>query len=290
MRSFLKLSAWLLYILGTVLFFVYLLFPAETFRIFAEKEINRRTGMVFQTKSLALTFPLKISMENSTLQGKKGFSLGVEKVALSPSLAAFLRGQAGGKISLRTLGGEMDAVTRMPLASPLGARGQMQLSRLDMEALFSLSPKPLPFGMQGQVSGRFVWEPVEEKLGFRGNLDISGGDLLVDFPMGEFPVIRLNAVQVESHLEKGRLEIENILVTGSFGTLHLKGSITGALGPSGRLNLSGGIRPDSSFLQQLTRMGGIGPVISQFAGQREIPVRIAGTLESPQLTLAGIRL
>ncbi|TYT75760.1 type II secretion system protein GspN [Desulfobotulus mexicanus] len=290
MKSFLKLSAWLFYILGTVLFFVYLLFPADALRIFAEKELHKRTGVVFQVSSLSLVFPLKISMGNSTIEGRKGFSLKAEKADLSPSFTAFFRGQAGGKLSLRTLGGDISAVMRMPMSSPLEARGQMQLSNLDMDALLALSPQPLPFGVQGRVSGRFIWEPVEEKLGVRGNLDISGGDLLVDFPMGEFPAIRLNSVQLESQLEKGRLEIENILVSGSFGTLHLAGSITGVLGPSGRLNLSGGIRPDSVFLQQLTRMGGIGPMVSRFAGQREIPVRIAGTLESPQLTLAGIRL
>jgi type II secretion system protein N len=290
MKSFLKVSAWFLYTLGMVLFFTYLLFPSESFRFFAEKELLRRTGAEVRMDGLSLGFPASLTLKGVRVDQEKGLRFFLEQVRLKPAFLALMTAQVGARVEVQGLGGRAEAGLKMPPTSPLKARGYLNLENLAMEALTDLLPEPPPLGIQGRLSGRFVCAPEEEGLGISGSLNLEGGELVLDFPMMDGLNLKLLTLQLESRVQEKNAEIKNLLLAGSFGTLQLQGAMGLPAGPASRLDLSGGIRPDPAFLQQLTRMGGIGPVIGRFVGQREIPVRVGGTLERPQVTLAGMRL
>ncbi|MCW7752959.1 type II secretion system protein GspN [Desulfobotulus sp. H1] len=289
MKPLMVATAWFLYSLVCLLFFMYLLFPADALRLFAEGEIQRQTGMEVHLDDVSLRFPMTLVAGPCTIQRKEGPEFVMEKIRFRPFLTSFLLGDMGGSFHGKMLEGTVDVSLRMPRDSWLTSEGVLLLKGLDLAALVSLVPRLLPFDIHGKGSARMVWKPDGGGLDIRGRVDLDGGNMAFLFPAFQPPALRLTSLELESRVEHGQLEVASILATGNFGNLHLKGSITGFPAGSARMSLAGGIRPDPVFLQELTAMGGMGPVISRFAGQREIPLRMAGTLERPQVSLAGMR-
>lgn len=288
MGSWIRAGAWFFYAVGMVLLFMYLLFPAESLRRFTESTVLEKTGVRLEMKELSLHFPASLHLRDCSLE--KDLRIVLEKVRITPSLFAFMKGTPGGDLAVDGLGGSLAAAFRISPSHPFESEGSLHLKNLDMTAVADLSPRPLPFGVKGRLSGRFLALPAEGKLEISGALDMEGADIVLNEPMLASLSLRLVALQLEGRMDARKLDIDNIALSGNFGTLTLRGSISDPMGRSPLLDFSGGIRPDAAFLQQLTRMGGIGPVIGRFVGQREIPVRVAGTLDNPQVSLAGIRL
>lgn len=280
---------WAVYTCMAVVGFLYLSFPAEPVRNGMETFVSHQLQQEVSIGALDLHPPCALIAKDCRIRQKAGDPVLLEQVMVRPKLFAFASGKVGGAIASDLFGGKLEGDFCFSPSNPFSGNGSLGFTSLDLATLTGFL-KDLPVTLTGDLSGRILWSPEEDAAKISGVFDMPATEVQLTLPLPVAP-IRVQHAVVNGNLDKKRFAVKEVRVSGSFGTVLLSGEITNPLGGNrARLQLSGGIRPDPQFVNQLTKMGGIGAMVSRFVGQKEIPIEINGTAARPRLRVAGMRI
>lgn len=277
-----------LHVVAAVVFFLYVLFPAESVKKgFTDRFDRTYSPNQLRIENIRLAFPLSLLLQQLTVQDSTGPRFTISKLEISPRIFSLIRGQKSilfnGNAYEGTFGGDIDC-NRENWTLP--ERVSLNVSNLKIKEapIKAIEGTPL---FSGVLEGNATYTRIDKS-----------GDL-VDAVLGlKETTITLPALPAEAakwvfekadvsfSVEKQTLTFRQFVFTGP----QLDGSITGTirlLEPADKSNLNLrleiSIRPE--FQEKLAQMIPLVLLSNRNSSQGGLKLRVFGTLDKPGFSI-----
>jgi type II secretion system protein N len=276
MSSVQKYIAYALYIIGVAVFFLYILFPSDTLKTYIEyKTAELSPGIGMHIEKINPGLPPGITFSNAHILFMDESVVRFDRGRLSPAFLSMFSAKPAVNFDAAVSGGQVDGRLAGSLSGMPGIDARVQFSAIELQGLPILE-KLYPARFSGTARGNVDYSG-------KGNatLNISGFRMDFDKSMMGIGHLDFSSINVEGEIEKDRMIVEKIEMTGSQfsatgnGTLTLRQPLEAS-----RIDLSGSVEIHPQLIRS------IGPLLPrQYLRDGKIPVRITGTLAQPQYLL-----
>lgn len=280
MKNYRKWLGYILYVIVLVVLFLYVCFPSDSVKQYAQSLINRpAAGVEVVVGALGLGFPPSVVLNDIDVRYRGGDPVNLERINIVPAYLKLLRGARSFNIYGDAAGGQIQGNLALPGSS--GDNANIS-ARLDFRDLEIGSFHILETMGRGRAAGR-----MEGKIDYTGDLSGSGAGeaqlvarkCRIQLDPAPFGVKELafKEVQAEMEIEQRRLTISRFSLDGTqfsgtgSGTLRLSAPIE-----KSRMNLSAEMTLHPPLLRSI---GGMLP--KKYTRKDVLPVRITGTLGRP---------
>ncbi|GAB6097747.1 hypothetical protein JCM14469_40010 [Desulfatiferula olefinivorans] len=279
-----------LYALGTFVFFLWFLFPADFFADYLETVIARQAPDLDVTIGKARpALPASLSLRDVELTARsERITVKVEALKITPGLISLVRGNPEIVFVLKGFGGRVSGRVVVPERNPAKLSVEnVTVSGVRLETLESILASRLPgYAVKGTLDARASYSP--EGRG-NGVLSVSVTDLVVTPERPFFTISSLSFPEVTADVElkSKKVQIQNAAVDGR----EVDGTLTGSIfirSPLERstLRLSGTVRPDPAFMETLGQSVPIEALIGKkMNANGDISFSISGTAAGPRYAL-----
>ncbi|MCF8110778.1 MAG: type II secretion system protein GspN [Desulfobacteraceae bacterium] len=279
MKNIKKWIAYILYILGLALVFLYLCFPADSFKRYAEHLAARAApGVEASVEGLGPGFPPSMSAKKIEITYRGSDPVLFEHLEISPGYINFFIGKPFFNIRTEAAKGLIKGRIGIKGASEDGGRQislQMDINGLHMEALNPVFEKISGYTAQGGLEG---------KLEYSGSLDMRGtgsaifgvgeGTLNLNPPFYGIGKLEFSQGRAEMELKNRNLNISSFSINGRQFSLKGNGRVILSFPvEESRVNISSRITPHPALLKSIGNM-----IPEKYKRQGGIPMRITGTL------------
>lgn len=284
-----QLHKWLFYVAFTLVAmgcFLYLLFPAQTFKgALSGYLLKTLPDYQIQIERLHPVLPLGIGFESLRISQDGHMWAQIDQLKLRPRITTLLSSQKTinfhGKAYQGALRGAID-VNRSEKSTQTDVF--LKLADIQLADILPLQER-LGRKLSGFLNGDLdLMDNNGPNRSIKGIMDLRDVRLAFSNPIINIQEVLLNLVEVEFNVNKQIFSIKRLEARGG----QVEGSLTGTImirAPMGksRLNLRGSFLPQEVLLASFQN-GLPGNLFKQQMGEKGIPIRIFGTVEKPKFS------
>ena len=273
-----------------LLFFLWVLFPADYFADYLENMAARQGGgLSMEIGRARPSLPFGITMTDVYVNMGEQTRLKADYLKVSPGLFSLLGKSPAISFSSGIFGGKVKGKVRW-LSSARGALAVEKLSveDADLAMVKQQAPGILPnYSIKGVLSADGHYTP--EGRG-NGKINVNIKELMFETKQPIFTInnLNFNDISVNMDIKNRKCEIEQCVIEGNEIDGAMKGSVL-IREPLERstLKLTGTLKPEKAFLDQLRKTMPVEAVVgNQMNDQGEIPFNVSGMLGAPSYTLS----
>jgi len=285
-----RFRTWLFYLAFTLLavgLFLYLLFPAESFKG-AVSTYLLKTFPAYQIQigQVLPILPPGLGLDSVRISQQDRLYAQIDKIKLIPRLATLFSDSKSIDLRTKAYSGALDGDIKLNQRDTgLHTEILLELAGIqvdEIEYLQTVIARKLSGSLSGMVT--LVDEPGSGDS-LKGNLLLAGARLAFSNPLIQVSEIDFNEVKAAFNLNKKVFSLKRLEATGGQVSGQLAGTVM-IRKPfeNSRLNLRGSFMPEETLL---AGMQGIIPkkIINQLKpGSKGMPVRIYGTVAKPRFS------
>lgn len=281
---------WILYaffVLGSVLFFLYYLFPAENVKGYIEHRLNREyPDFTLDIGRLKPALPLAVSLSDVSLFYLQSPFLTIDRVSVAPRLKSVLR--PGLFFSYQGILSAGDLDGKMKVHQTTGRRSLSLDANLDGVELENVATAEalLHLKLSGLLDGKIKYKQSASQKSATALLTVSEGSITLAEPLFDIEGISFENVKAVVTSKNRQLTIKNFTLSGP----QLNGTMTGSImiqNPLGRsrLDLKVRVKPHEVFLVELREK--LPPILFSPSHSKRggYAFTIGGTFEQPDVSL-----
>lgn len=288
MSRFKKYFAYVAYILGATLLFLYILFPSDTVKDYIEYRAGSvAPGFTCYMENLAPGIPPGLLVSNMYILSDDESLMRIDSIRLSPAWRAFLSMEPGIRLTAAAAKGDIDGTVKMRRGGDNRMLiGNIRATSIELADLFALELF-FPAAFSGTMNATARYETDVQAIDrFEGSghatVSISGFRMTPDEPiLGVLDRLEFSAMEAEMTVRNDRLQIDRLNLSGQQVSAQGSGIVTLRFPmEASRLNLEGTVELHP---QMLSRFRPLLP--RQYQRDGRIPVRITGTLDRPRYAI-----
>lgn len=284
MKNFKKWFAYTLYVIGLVLFFLYMCFPEDSFTRYIENLAARAApGLETSVDGLGPGLPPSMSAKNIAIRYRGSEPVLLERLEVTPRYLDFFIGKPFFNISTEAAEGLIKG--RLGIKDAFGEPQislQMELNGLRMETFDpvfkEISSHAVEGGFEGKIqySGPFNLKGTGEAVFWLGE-----GVMRLTPPFYGIDKIEFSQAQAQMEMKNRNVTISDFSLNGRQFSLKGNGRIILSFPvEESRVNVSARVTPHAALRKSL---GDFLP--SKYKRRNEIPMRITGTIGRPNLSI-----
>jgi len=288
MSRFKKYFAYVVYITGATLLFLYILFPSDTVKDYIEYRAGSvAPGITCYMENLAPAIPPGLLLSNMYILSEDESLVRLDSIRLSPAWRTFLSMEPGIRMTAAAAKGDIDGTVKMRGGGDNRMLiGNISASSIDLEDLFALELF-FPAAFSGSLSATARYETAVRHIDrFEGTghatVSISGFRMNPhESILGVLDRLEFSSMEAEMTVENDRVRIDRLDLSGQQVSAQGSGTVTLRFPmEASRINLEGTVELHP---QMLSRFRPLLP--GQYQRDGRIPVRITGTLERPRYAI-----
>jgi len=285
-----RFRKWLFYIAFTLLamgFFLYFLFPSETFKG-AVSTYLLKTFPAYQIEigRLRPVLPAGLGFESIGIFQRGRMWARIDRITVMPKLSTLLSSQKTinfrGSAYAGALGGHIDINQRDNKSQ---TEIVLKLSEMDLSEIQNLQ-EALERKLSGSLNGMLtIVHSSGSGPNLKGKLDLSGVRLEFSNPIIKIEEISLNDVATEFNVNKKVFSMKRLEAMGG----QIEGNLTGTIMirrpfERSRLNLRGAFFPQEMLMASMQHILPGNLFKQRQTGAKGMPIRIYGTIEKPRFS------
>jgi type II secretion system protein N len=285
-----RFRKWLFYIAFTLLamgFFLYFLFPSETFKG-AVSTYLLKTFPAYQIEigRLRPVLPAGLGFESIGIFQRGRLWASFDRITVLPKLSTLLSSQKTinfrGSAYAGTLGGHIDINQR---DNKRQTEIVLKLFEMDLSEIQNLQ-EAMERKLSGSLNGMLtIVHSSGSRPNLKGKLDLSGVRLEFSNPITKIEEISLNDVATEFNVNKKVFSMKRLEAMGG----QIEGNLTGTIMirrpfERSRLNLRGAFLPQEMLMASMQHILPGNLFKQRQTGAKGMPIRIYGTIEKPRFS------
>lgn len=275
------MKRWLGYILfslGAVVLFLYLLFPAKSVKNYIAYQIRQIDPQLRLTaKDPFLRLPPGIKLIDADIRFDKTPLIRLESLSLFPRILTLFTSQRTFRFRGSAYEGETKGELFLAKEEKWRIKGTGDGFQAELIPVAALTSQGT---LSGTVAGKYEFSTDQSIL----NLTILEGAFTLAKPFLEIKSISFAQLTLDAEIEQSRMQIKKAQITGS----EINGDLTGQVMLRRPLNdsildISGLIKPHPLFLAELRKKLPSGFLSDQIV-KKGITFKIGGTVKEPEMT------
>lgn len=280
-----KITLYLLYSVLAVVFFLYVLFPAESVKGYIEYRTRRAAPEAGVTiGSVAPSFPPGLKLMDTTVSYKENLVAKLDAVTLKPSLFSLISDTK--KVNATAVLGKGRIKTNATFSEgmpPRKIKKKIKISKLPIGELPAIE-NLTGYTVTGSLNGSVNFSKEDGKLSFDTELKLSEG--AVTLPAAVFSVkeIAFKTIEATVNGTDKKIHLTRAVITGDA----VSGSISGEINlrkpfQQSRLNLEGVIKPGKAAASE--ELSSALALLNQAAGTGGFAFTLKGSINDPLFNL-----
>lgn len=282
-----KIVAYSLYVTGVTVFFLYMLFPSDTIRTYAEHifaELSPGTALTIEW--INPTVPPGIRFANASIQFEKETVVRFDHGHFVPAYLSMISSRPRGNFSAAVGNGMIDGTISVHSEKDdrtLSSR--INLAAVDLGAIPILNGF-YPANASGNLDGEIFYEAsMHQGVQPNGNgsaiFTIAGLRVNLDEDILGMNQFLFSSVKAEAQMENGLISIKRLDMEGNQFSASGKGTLLMRYPiESSKIDLAGTIQLHPEIIRQFGAL-----IPRHYLEKGEVPVRITGTLAAPRYML-----
>ncbi len=285
MKRFFAYSA---YTLGTLIFFLVILFPAEQAGTLAQRRLSTMLDKDVAITSVAPVGLFSFKVVKPGLRNDGEYLVRADSLVVEPSPLSLLRKLPEVEMTVKAYGGDVDCIIKASEGAkgPEGPYGGWLAFRdIKVDALEAVSRIPEPGLVSGALSGEFTFENLAQNIRNmegEGDFTLSDGAMVMWSGLAAGLEIPYDEVHMMLSMKNRKITIKECVIKGDLVRGRFSGTIKmGRNISQSRVNVQGSLEPTRTFFDS-----GLGKLASKFLGKNKpgdsIPFTVTGTLADIQ--------
>ncbi len=275
------MKRWLGYILfslGAVVLFLYLLFPAKSVKDYIAYQMRRIDPQLTLTaKDPLLRLPPGIKLQDADIRFDKKPLIRLESLSLFPRILTLFTSQRTFRFRGRAYQGETTGDLFLAKDGKWRIKGTGSGFQAELTPAVAWTSQG---SLSGTVAGKYEFSVVQGTL----SATISNGAFTLTEPLLEIKSIDFTQLTLDAEIEQSRMKIKKVQITGP----EINGDLAGQVMLRRPLNdsildISGLIKPHPLFLAELRKKLPPGFLSDQIV-KKGITFKIGGTVKEPEMT------
>lgn len=277
----------MLYIIGAVIFFLYVLFPSETLKQYIAHRLTQGNPSVKVTiDQLRASLPPGVKLYDVTVSHRNEAIVGLDSLKITPSIFSILGANKrmafiGDAYSGRIKGtAEIDEETQ-----PQNIELDAELSEVQIQRISTLRSF-IEHKLSGQLNGTVIFKNSGRNQTATGNFSITDGRIDFSQPVLNQKFLAFKDIDADLVLKNQKLLIKKCSLKGSQMDATISGtiSIDNRTG-NNRLNINGTMKPHHVLLASLGKNVPVNLMPRGKAGGKGFSFKIKGSLEAPVFSI-----
>jgi type II secretion system protein N len=276
-----KWLAYLLYIVGVTIFFLYYLFPGVAFTSYINYRINGLLpGYKLLTEQAAPSFPPGLKLKLPALYNQNKPIIGADQLKIRPAYLSLLSDNKTFFIDGFAYDGPLEGSADIIFSLSPQLNLNLAFKDIQISQIQSLR-EFVSYEITGAARGNIFYNNGEANA-VKGNAEIIVSDSSIKFNPSLFGIDQLSFKIIEAEFEmiNRRITLNQFEINGRQLSGDAKGTInlTHPINKS-RINITGAIKPHPTLIKE------VGSLFGKKMKNGGIPFRISGTLERPDFSL-----
>lgn len=273
-----------LYVAGTTVLFLFLLFPGEAVRKFVEENSRRLyPELDIKVQSAGLSPFLWVVLKDIDFSCRGDAMARVDTLKVRPSISN-IWGRRAAVFSSRIFGGVVRGRVEQG-GSQDSPAVEARLFGVKVEEL-SLKDYLPTYTFTGELTGSLQWGRGADRSQGQADLVIKNGSIVLTEPAFGLERLDFDMLEASLSLESGRVvimrfEVKGPQVAGVFtGDIMLRHPYENSV-----LKIKGAITPQASLIEQLGETFPVELFIKKTPGDDGFPVTVSGTIAAPRFSM-----
>lgn len=276
-----------IYIIGAVIFFLYVLFPAETLKQYIAYRLTQGNPSVKVTiDHLRAALPPGVKLYDITVSHRNAAIVDLDSLKITPSIFSILGSNKriaffGDAYSGQIKGtAEVDEETQPQKIEVDAELSEVQIQRISTLRSF------IEHKLSGQLNGAVIFKNMGRDQTATGNFSITDGRIDFAQPVLNQKFLAFKDIDADLVLKNQELFIKRCSLKGSQMDATISGtiSIDNRTG-SNRLNVNGTMKPHHVLLASLGKNMPVNLIPRGKAGDKGFSFKIKGSLEAPVFSI-----
>jgi len=284
MSKTIKIFTYVLYFSLATSFFLYYLFPAETFRTYIESNFNlHNSSLNLSILRVKPAFPPGIKLENATIKNKESVLLTAETTKIIPWFPSLLGNTPRFRISSNANGGTIDS------RLDIDKRKRISLLKVDtrldgvMIKFNTALNNRLNSKFTGTLSGSMTYDITKLPADtIEAAFSVADCRIELSTPLLSLKPFIFKSIKIDFSATNARIKIRQAIFDGQ----ETDGTVSGLITlkdplKDSNINLSGTFVAHPDFLREINKSFPGSKISGELKAGGRIPFRLRGTFERP---------